>query len=257
MLEAAVDVDHRAIETRLPASPASRSILFNALPKSASSYCFEILRRRMGLAEASISLGYFPIDMVALNRLKIFAEGGQIAHHHVDASDANLTLLRQYPPKIIVHLRDPRQVLLSWIHHLMASGARETPLQTDEPVPACWFDFALSEKIDWMIDHHFCMFVRWIEDWARAIDPGAIMARFTTFEEMQARGQEFFAEIARYCGLDESRLTEPLPTPASDSLFLFRSGQIDEWRRVFSPAQIARVDGLLPQSLGERFKWPI
>ena len=52
-----------------PFSP-TRSILFNALPRSASSYCFVTLMRLARLSGASIALGYFPIDMVALTDSK-------------------------------------------------------------------------------------------------------------------------------------------------------------------------------------------
>jgi hypothetical protein len=54
--------------------------------------------------------------------------------------------------------------------------------------------------------------------------------------------------------LEETLFTEALPDLRSDDAVLFRVGQVDDWRRVFSPAQIERVDRLL-RSLRERFGW--
>src|SRR5262249_48971539 len=86
--------DARGPEVSSPVQNALPSVLFNALPKSGSTYCFEILRRAGGYYESSISVGLFPFDVISWRRYFAFAAGRHIAHHHLDASAVNLWLLR-------------------------------------------------------------------------------------------------------------------------------------------------------------------
>lgn len=106
------------------------SILCNAIPNSASSYCFETIREALGPESRIISLDYFSRDTIVWNLLEAFAQGNQIAHHHIDASSDNIRLLRLCGVRTRVHVRDPRQVMVSWIHHLSGSGDTKTSHHT-------------------------------------------------------------------------------------------------------------------------------
>jgi hypothetical protein len=255
-LEALVDggsaVDESAAEVTRP------SVLFNALPKSASSYCFEVLRRIGGLHDLGISVGLFPYDRIAWQRYVGFAtRGGYIAHHHLDASAVNLWLLRARPVRLVVHVRDPRQALLSWLHHLNRNATESgevLPLTTASPPPG-WFRLAESDQIDWLIDHHLPLFVDWIQKWVAAAESGDIEVCFTTFEDMVAEPKAFFLRLAQHCALEEAPLSDCLPDPRRERVFLFRRGLIDEWKEVYSREQTQRVARLVPPALLRRFSW--
>lgn len=245
-------------DVAIPASdaiPQTRSIVFNALPKSASTYCYETLRRRYGLAETGITAGYFPHDMILWERyFRFVASGGCIAHHHIDASPANLFFLRRRPAVLIVHLRDPRQAVLSWAHHLRRSNARTMEPHTVLALPSSWWDQDLSSQLDKLVDEHLPVFVQWIEGWVTASDSGRADVVFTQFERMVADPEGFFSELAGHCGLDRNAVLEP-PDPTQDGASHFRAGKIDEWRSVFSQSQIDRANAVVPDALLARFGW--
>ena len=255
-LEALVDSSPAVLKS---AAKATRpSILFNALPKSASSYCFEVLRRAGGLHDLGVSVGLFPFDRIAWQRYVCFARhGGFIAHHHIDASAVNLWLLRERPVRLVVHLRDPRQALLSWLHHLNRSAPPDGKVftLTIASMPPNWFVLPISEQIDWLIDHHLPLFVDWIEAWVRAAESGDIEVYFSTFEDMVAEPRAFFSRLAKHCALNEASLPDCFPDPRAERVFLFRRGLTNEWREVYSREQTRRVAQLVPPSLLQRFSW--
>lgn len=255
-LEAMVDSSPAVL--KFTAKATRPSILFNALPKSASSYCFEVLRRAGGLHDLGVSVGLFPFDRIAWQRYVCFARhGGCIAHHHIDASAVNLWLLRERPVRLVVHLRDPRQALLSWLHHLKRNAPTDGKVfaLTIASMPPDWFALPTGTQIDWLIDHHLPLFVAWIEAWVSAAESGDIEIYFSTFEEMVAEPRAFFSRLAKHCALDEASLPECFPDPRAERIFLFRRGSIDEWREVYSPEQTRRVAQLVPPSLLQRFSW--
>ena len=230
-----------------------KSIVFNALPKSASTYCYEVLRRSCGLLESSITGGGFPYEAIMWERFFRFAGGGCIVHDHIDANPANLFFLRRLPVVLIVHVRDPRQTILSWAHHLKRSSARTMEPHTILALPLSWWDHSLPSQLDTLIDQHLPVFVRWIEAWVAASEGGQADVIFTQFEKMVADPDGFFSELAKRCGLKEDALTErPV---LEEPMFQFRAGQVDEWRSVFSSQQIDRANAAVPDALLARFGW--
>jgi hypothetical protein len=249
-----------ALEALLDAGPtpaivqnALPSVLFNALPKSASTYCFEVLRRAGGYHESMISVGIFPGDVMSWRRYFAFTAGGHIAHHHLDASPVNLWLLRHRPVRLVLHLRDPRQTIVAWLHHLVRAGVREVPPLTAASPPSEWFDQDEAAQLDWLIENHLPIFVGWIEKWVRAADAGGIALLFTTFEMMVQDPEAFFEKLAAYCGLEKPSIN--IPDPQGDPLFQFRAGRVDEWRERLTAVQQQRVGEAVPADLLRRFGW--
>ena len=251
-LEALLDAG-RTFDAPATVRNAPPSVLFNALPKSSSTYCFEVLRRAGGYHESMISVGIFPCDVMSWRRYFAFTAGGHIAHHHLDASPVNLWLLRQRPVRLVVHLRDPRQVVVSWLHHLVRAGVREIPPLTAASPPVDWFDQDEAAQLDWLIENHLPIFVGWIEKWVRAADAGRIDLLFTTFEMMVQDPRAFFETLAAYCGLEKPSID--IPDPQDDPLFQFRVGRVDEWRERLTPVQQRRMGDAVPADLLGRFGW--
>jgi len=255
-LEAQLGIGQEVNSRRVAGTTAPcNSILFNAVPKSASTYCYWTMMEALQLLENSISLGYFPKDMIVWKRLAMFGTGSQIAHHHIDASPVNVWFLKQRAIKTIVHVRDLRQVMVSWTHHLVRSGERHTPFQTIAAVPEEWFDLPFQRQLDWMIDHHLPVFVCWVEEWLKVADRREVEVLFTVFEEFLSDRDAFFRRIIRFCGLDESQFKDPKLDRQSRSEFQFRTGQAEEWRSVFTADQRRRATELMPCTLMERFGW--
>src|SRR5262249_39241726 len=106
---------HLEVKEGLPALP---SILFTSIPKSGTVFTGQMLARGLGLELVRLTAGSFPRYLFDLPRLVQFCAGGMIATEHFDASPENLQLLEAFVDRWVVHIRDPRSVLLSWVHNL-------------------------------------------------------------------------------------------------------------------------------------------
>jgi len=232
------------------------SILFNAIPKSASTYCYLTLMQGLELQDNMVTTAYFPKDMIVWKRLQRFASGGQIAHHHIDASPANVYFLNQLENiKTIIHVRDPRQVIVSWAHHIVQSGERYTPIYTVAAFPEKWFFYSWEQQLDWMIDHQLPHFVNWIIEWVEAEDRDDINVLFTTFEDFMKDREAFFEDILEFCCIDQSCFYDPNLNPNEKAEFQFRKGDTQEWRSIFSSSQCDRINKLIPNVLYKKFGW--
>lgn len=265
-------VDTRARETALKFGLASNlqvstspesdghadhpSILFNAIPKSASSYCFEVIREALGLESKLISLDYFSRDTIVWKLLEAFIQGNRIAHHHINASVDNVQFLRRCGVRTIVHVRDPRQVMISWVHHLSGSGVTKTSHHTlDATVPEAWFVWNFDRQLDWMVEHHLPIFSDWIQGWLDMEDEMQGQILFTTFDEFITNRKAFFHRILAFYGINPNEFKDPDLNPTSRPIFQFRKGELDEWRGLYSPDQKRRAEQIVPKSLLDRFDW--
>jgi len=231
------------------------SIFFNSVPKSGSSYCYKTLKHALGLSENSLSVGYFPRDMLVWKRLVAFSAGNQIAHHHTDASPANCWLLAHTEARILCHTRDLRQVMVSWTHHHRRSNERSTPHYTVAAFPEAWFDLPLEKQFDWMIDNRLAFFVTWLEEWIAASESGELNVLFTKYEDFIRDRAGYFDKIVSFCGLGNGAFVDPEFSRDADPVFQFRRGDPEEFRSVLSSAQLRRANALIPEDLMLRFGW--
>ena len=101
----------RCASTTLP------SILVVSIPKSGTVFTNLMLSRGLLLEQASVSFGYFPHYLVEIPKLVSFVKGGKVAPAHFDPSAVNLQSLTPFIKRWVLHIRDPRSVVLSWVHH--------------------------------------------------------------------------------------------------------------------------------------------
>ena len=76
-----------------------------------------------------------------------------------------------------------------------------------------------------------------------------------TNEELSRDPQAFFARILDFYGIDPDLFDMPAPPKAGKQNV--RSGQTDEWRTKFTPAQLERCLQIVPGDLCSRFGWPL
>lgn len=231
------------------------SILLNAVPKSAGSHINHLLLRSLAFEEIDIALGLFPGDIIDYARLDAFCAGNKVAHHHLDASDINRRYILLRDLKAVIHTRDPRASLLSWVHHLAPAGHPEKlPMLPLIAPPPAFFAADLPSQIDWAIEHHLDVFVAWHAGWvaAQAELPGRLL--FTSYEDFTADHAAVVDAIADFNEIprDAVKLVDLPPNPGLN----FRVGRVDEWRDVFTPDQQARSRARLPDDLMQRFGWP-
>jgi hypothetical protein len=93
-------------------------ILLNTMPKSGSVYIQKSLSEILSFGTMYLGNRYGLIDQIDVQAAHTFSGGGFVSQNHLAPSPENLQVLRHFKLKMILHLRDPRQALLSWIHYL-------------------------------------------------------------------------------------------------------------------------------------------
>lgn len=230
-------------------------ILFNAIPKSAGSYINNLILRGLGFAHIDITLGIFPDDVLHYGALELFLRGNKVAHHHLDASPINRRYMALYGVRAVIHTRDPRAVLLSWLHHLApAARPSDLPMLPMIAPPAAYYAKPADWRMDWLIDNHFDIFVGWIAGWVAAESELGMQLRFTSFEEFLRSPWAVVDAILEFYGIASNRLVRvDLPRTAALN---FRVGRMDEWRETMSRSQQTRCRARIPDALMHRFAWP-
>ena len=250
---AAEEVGEDAGEDRLP------SLLITTMPKSGTYYLSSLLSAGLGLSQMIVSNQYFPYDVIYQPKLRRFVRGGRVSQDHFDAGKINVELIARHAERIVVHLRDPRQALLSHVHYLCSDRFRENEKETllfiYPQLPDGFFDMVLDRRIDWGIAQWMPLLVEWVEGWLRVSEAGPLTVKFTRFEDLIANEQAFVGEVLDFFeiprqrfGATEIALTQELH---------FRKGEADEWASVFSEAQKRRAAALIPPRLAERFGWTL
>jgi Sulfotransferase domain len=233
---------------------ATPSLLVNAVPKSASTYLAEVLEQGLGAKRISLTVGIFPGDLVLFSQVQTFAEGGQIARQHFPATDTNLAYLRHFNLRPIIHVRDPRAVLVSWTHRLANAPGGWNELFWYYPAicpPQIFLDQNFAWQLEWCFEHHFGVFVDWICDWCEAADRKAVEVLFTSYEDLMQDEDGTLSRMLKFSGLVE-QFRRPRVVPSAE--LLFREGKIDGWRSVGSRIAEAATRAI-PDGLWTRFGW--
>jgi GNAT superfamily N-acetyltransferase len=253
-------VERRGTEVFDRATGLKNCLLLLALPKSASQYIFSTLAAGLGLDKVAISTHGFPEVVVNPQLVVRLAVPGTICHSSADARLGNLALIQSFVDRLVVHVRDPRQAILSAVHHLNDLHVRQGPSHVASfgfPLPNDYFEKALTEQIDWMIANALPEFGRWIEVWLDAAANPLFRPRvlFTRYEDLHADPAAYFARLLGFYevawGAPDFR--PPVPQAGSQQ---YRKGMTDEWRTILTPAQQAAACALVSARVRERFAWP-
>jgi glycosyltransferase involved in cell wall biosynthesis len=233
------------------------SVLISTMPKSGTYYISEYLSKGLFLEKSIVSNQYFPQDVVYQKRMIEFAEGNYVSEDHFDGAEINLRHLEVVTDRIVVHVRDPRQATLSYIHYINSDYFTKNEEFTKKfiyPVlPNGFFKMSLEQRLDWGIENWLPLLVDWVESWVKAEEISTLNIKFTTFEFMVADENTFFDDIITFFSIPKGRFIRP--KLLKDDAVHFRAGKTDEWQEVFTPDQIARANKLLPETLCHRFSW--
>jgi len=238
------------------ARSAMPGLLLNTLPKSGSVFLLHTLSETLGCGRLHLGNMYSLIDQISLEKMQVFAKGGWVVQDHLAPSLENLQILRHFGCSMVLHVRDPRQAMVSWAHHLDRIYRKhgEEPLLLVAPCPpAGYFTWDFTTKIDWQIDHYLPLVIDWLVRWLAVHDRGEIPILLTDYRELSGDVGRLCRRICRFYGIavDGLRFVD-VPKTVDNH---FRLADDEEWRRVLDPAQIERVAALLPAELAYRFGW--
>lgn len=259
-------LEHVLAAVRLRAAAIGRqarplpSVLFVSVPKSGTVFTQQTLARGVGLEIASVAVGSFPRYAMSVKELARFRHGGMIAAEHCNASMENLQSLAAFLDRWVVHIRDPRSVLLSWVHHLNRLYAEQDTaphelLYVCPTPPHAFFGYPFFRQVEWNIEHFLPNVLGWIRTWVETHDSGRYNILLTTYSDILASEDDFLARILDFYGIPHDLLRRPRLEKTIHGSH-FRVGRADEWRDAFSADQIARTTRMIGDDLLERFGWP-
>lgn len=231
-------------------------ILINALPKSASESIWNKLANGLNIAQAHVSIGLFPDCMAVPARLRALGQGGVSAKEHMPATSHNLNSLAESGvERVVVHIRDPRQSLLSWAHFLESDVSKRllAPIWRKTTPSAGFFREPFPTQIDWHIDNYLPIVIRFIEQWVAVRDDESarVSVCFMTFEEFRTDPSAYFERFLEFYAIDRGLFA---PEAEAEVVHL-RKGALDEWRESFTAAQSERAWSLIPAALADEFGW--
>lgn len=237
---------------------SAHNIILNAMPKSGSAYIAARLTQGLGYVSMNISAQYIPQDQVVYSQIRDFYEiNGALSKQHLDASPLNLQILKRFTDRIVLQIRDPREVLLSWVHHLNKLHEEKVDVYyfTPEPPPG-YYDLNLHEQIDWNIDNFLPAMVVWLNDWLALKQredsrENGFKILLTTYNELLTDEKALYRKILAFYDIPLDKFTY---TPvAKDRNVHYRKADPNEWREVFTVEQKQRIDAIVPVSILDIF----
>ncbi len=247
--------------------PVLPGIIISTLPKSGSVYLANYIARGLRIKNSPDHTfhGYFPNYYPIQAKIAEIAKGDILRQEHFDANALTLALLPRYTDRMVLHLRDPRQATLSWVHHAM-QYAKDYPFVENSAVrqqnytihlqPNDIFQWSLERQIDWHIETHLVSACQWLNRWHEYLfeTKNLPFQILVTDHEMLRQDEYALAQkILEYYEIDLSLFEGA--TIARTPEHHFRIGSKDEWRTVFTQKQKARCRDIIGLKLLEDFGW--
>jgi hypothetical protein len=246
-------VGTRVNKSRLP------SILVVTIPKSGTIFTNQMLSRGLSLESASVSFGYFPHYLVDIPKVLSFVEGGQVASAHFDPSPVNLQSLTAFVDKWVVHIRDPRSVVLSWVCHMNRlyeerSNGQYKHLYVYPTPPEPYFSWSLPKQVDWNIEYFLPRVLDWTRSWLAVYDSRRYNILLTNYSALARDELAYIYQILDFYEIPRSAFHRPkIEKTVLGSHF--RTGTEDEWLRAFTGDQVMRTTAMVGEDLIARFGW--
>jgi hypothetical protein len=250
---------HRGISRLRTPKPSTyhEGILLNTMPKSGSIYVQKSLSKILGLATMDLGNSYGLIDQMNIQDTRTFSHGGFVSQNHLAPSPENLQVLRHFRLKMVLHMRDPRQALVSWVHHLRyvtgGNDMSEELLYVTPRPPLGYFKLTLSRQIDWQIDNYMPQLVQWAERWVEIADQDTIPILITQQNDLRTEEKTFFDRILAFHDINLDYALPNLARTINETHF--RLADPMEWSRTVTPDQAIRAASMIPESLSIRFGW--
>lgn len=223
------------------------SILLVTQGKSGSVSVSNIFNSGFHLPSVSYALVN---QRVVPNWARDYMRGGAChVTHLVPYADQAQLLKEGGVDRLFVHVRDPRQTLVSLVHHL-----DKYPQQLGRLREKATGGASVSEKAIRVMPFYNNA-IRWIDGWVKLSKE--IPVTFTTFEDMVADWESFVERYVDMYGGPREYFSMENAAPHRDGTdYHFREGRPDEWMEVFSQEERKLLSGMLPDQLKDRFNWP-
>lgn len=233
-------------------------IVLIAMQKSASEYIRENLMTVLDVPEIAVSIGTIPDDRAVPSALNQLALGGALCRSHMSGNNA-AAIAEAGLQRLLLHVRDPRQVTVSWAHMMARISDHEfcySAHMYDPPVANEYRHWPSDKQLAWAVEHYLPGQLTWLNGWVEAQDRGlGIQICVSTFEEFRRDQIAFFDNLVGYFdlpGVDASAFG----VKNDASMRNFRRGEVGEWEELLTAEQKQSIKARLAP-LAERFGWPV
>jgi Sulfotransferase domain len=252
-------VKRKLVAPRLTKSRARLpSILINTMPKSGSIYLSRMVASSLGIEFSlkPLAHGFFATYFMIPDALERFSGGDVLRQEHFDASPINLTLCGRNIDRLVLHVRDPRQAMLSWTHHvnrLLKLHPNGINFTIHQP-PDDFLDWPFDDQLDWHIDRHLVSLVAWLRQWLMVDQTkSSLKILWTTYDELVNDERVLFDRILEFHQIPPDRFD--FRPPEKTMQVHFRAGQPDEWQSALTAEQKKRCANTIGRDLFDHFGW--
>ena len=228
----------------------NKIILLNTLRKSGSIFLWNSLLNLTGYKSIRISGAENPAHVSMRNpsyidqeKIKKYRHISSIAQDHIPATKENIETLEKYFSKIIVHVRDPRQSIISLFHY-------QRKLNEERQLSESDLDFSI--ELGQFLKAFFEREVTWIREWHEVVkaEKTSMKILFTRFEDMKANPDIFLNKIVEFYGLNAQGFQLDEFTGQGNHQ---RRGETSEWKRVMTEEQKAWCEEIMGQDMIQFF----
>ncbi|XOV79290.1 MAG: sulfotransferase domain-containing protein [Aestuariibacter sp.] len=181
--------------------------------------------------------------------LDSMCRSGGINVGHFMCNEYNSTVLEHFLKnglKLVIHLRDPRQALISWLHHLDKRVHGKPLLMQLLGLNESYFSKSFEEKIKHLIDTQFVEMCKWVASWKKFSEKvSEDCFLMLPHEQLSLDAEEYSSCFAKYLDVPESMLG--LAMKPKDGQAHFRKGVTDEWQQVLSLADKDKMEKIMKE----------
>jgi hypothetical protein len=224
---------------------AARDLSIPSMPifaytKTGSSFLTMVMSDLMDVPWGITSLNF---EIAVRSWLSFAARFPFSLHDHMLPTYQNISLLHQAGIcKVVLHVRDPRQVVVSLAHHVLLYRGAPGNQHIERVFDEYGFDALLDRITAWAAQYR-----EWFTGWKSATRRLGIPLFISKYESMLDNKERFFSNILDYFGAPSTlhdRIARSLGKNKrlKQGEAMFRNGTADEWKKVLSRRQIRLIE---------------
>jgi len=223
------------------------SVMLITQGKSGSISVGNIFNSGFNLPSFAYSFGEYKVIPSWIND---FARGGSCYTTHLTPSEENIELIKASGiQKIIVHVRDPRQAIISMIHH-----RQSYPEQAPEISGSDFREKDISDQLQ-TVSNNYTDYIDWITGWVNAST--RIPIHFSMFNNLANEPEKFVQGYVDFYGVSPQHFSlQDAITQHAGTDYHMRKGATDEWREVMPEKWQKLFSLMLPGHIKQKFNWP-
>lgn len=226
-------------------------LLLNTQFKSASMFIATRLSAGLGLPRCYITQASLDGGRIIPSWLALFALGGALCQEHLPPRPDLLAMLEAAGiDRLVVHTRDPRQSMISGIHHFASMFGDDSfeAIARASQLDARYPSWSFARQADHYLDTYFAEEAAWIAGWRRIAAEHGFSGRIllTNYEDFHRDSRAYFERLLAFYELPPVAVDwSVIEAEAHTGTLHIRKGRTEEWREVLSAEQIARANEMM------------